>query len=101
MKILINYLDSQLGEIQKAVEKKLYTLKKDILKCIRRFGDFGMAPVVENLFVGLPLPNFLQQHEAGLMGKLASGLGGFFGSKPAPSTPRGRFSSFKLSHSKI
>ena len=46
-----------------------------------RYGDLSFSLIIENLFSGLPLPNFMKHHAEGLMGKLSSGFGLFGGAQ--------------------
>ena len=79
-----------MGEIHEKINIFIGRLKSDIISCQKRFGQFGMVQILEHLFIGLPQPNFMDHHEAGLIGRLTSGFG-FFGNQSAPKTPKGNF----------
>ncbi len=70
-------------------------MRDDVERCRKRFGSFGIASIVDAILVGLPNPDFLEHHEAGLIGRLTSGFG-FFGSQSEPKTAKGRKDHFHL-----
>jgi len=65
-------------------------LKADIALCNKKYGTYGCAQFLETLFMGMPVPNFMEKIEDGLIGKLSSGFGLFGGGGAAkPSHPKG------------
>ena len=84
-----HFLDLDLIDIGKSIENLFRKMMSDVQMCQKRFGGFGVSQILEHILAGMPNPNFLEHHEIGLMGRLASGFGGFFGSTAPPTTARG------------
>ena len=65
-------------------------MKADLAMCNKRYGTYGSAQILETLLMGMPVPNFIEKIEDGLLGKLSSGFGFFGGVGSAkPSDPKG------------
>ena len=73
--------ESDLEDIIDVISPKLEYLYANINDMKSRFGDLSYSIIIENLFGGLPLPNFMKHHAEGLMGKLSSGFGLFGGAQ--------------------
>ena len=84
-----HFLDLDLIDIGKSIEHLFRKMMSDVQMCQKRFGGFGVSQILEHILAGMPNPNFLEHHEIGLMGRLASGFGGFFGSTAPPKNARG------------
>jgi len=81
--------DASLDEIRARVEQRFGQLKADIALCNKKYGTYGCAQFLETLFMGMPVPNFMEKIEDGLIGKLSSGFGLFGGGGAAkPSHPK-------------
>ena len=68
-------------DIIDVISPKLEYLYANINDMKSRYGDLSFSLIIENLFSGLPLPNFMKHHAEGLMGKLSSGFGLFGGAQ--------------------
>ena len=66
--------DSELEDIIDSINPRFEYLYSNMQAMKDKYGDFGIAEIVTNLFSGLPVPSFMRHHEEGLMGKLASGI---------------------------
>ena len=69
--------ESDLEDIIDVISPKLEYLYANINDMKSRYGDVSFSLVIENLFTGLPIPNFMKHHSEGLMGKISSGFGLF------------------------
>ena len=78
---LNSILESDLEDIIDVISPKLEYLYANINNMKTRYGDLSFSLIIENLFSGLPLPNFMKHHAEGLMGKLSSGFGLFGGTQ--------------------
>ena len=79
--------DASLDEIVDQVNPKFEYLYSNITKLKADYSGLGFMQILENLFIGLPVPNFIRHHEEGLMGKLSSGFG-LFGGGTKKSEPK-------------
>ena len=83
---------ASLDEIRTRVEQRFGQMKADIALCNKKYGTYGCAQILETLLMGMPVPNFMEKIEDGLIGKLSSGFGLFGGGNATkPSHPKGMF----------